>query len=142
MNSAKIAAIILVIGCFTTACNSSDTLTTNQTQPSASPATATAPRAATATPDPLAEAYLDFQKNCQRCHGEKGQGGPVEVEGRKLKVPSLREGRALNHTDEKFVKQISEGDDEMPAFKDKLSAAEINELVRFIRKEFQGKIGA
>lgn len=135
MNSAKFAAIIVVIGCFTTACNSSDTLTTNQNRPASSPATA----AATATPDPLAEAYVDFQKNCERCHGEKGQGGPVEIEGRKLKVPSLREGHALNHTDEKFVKQISEGDDEMPAFKDKLSTEEINELVRFIRKELQGK---
>jgi mono/diheme cytochrome c family protein len=87
----------------------------------------------------LVEAYLDFEKNCSVCHGEKGHGGPVEVEGRKLKVPSLREGRVLNHTDQKFVKQISEGDDEMPAFKDKLSAEEINYLVRFIRKELQGK---
>jgi mono/diheme cytochrome c family protein len=135
MNSAKFAAIILVIGCFATACNSSGTLTTDQTQPSAAPATA----AATTTPDPFAKAYLNFQKNCQECHGEKGQGGTVEIKDRKLKVPSLRDGHALKHTDEKFVKQISEGDDEMPAFKDKLSAEEINELVRFIRKELQGK---
>ncbi len=136
MNSAKFAAIILVIGCFTTACSSSGKLTTNQTQPTV-PATGTA--AATATPDPFAEAYQDFEKNCAVCHGEKGHGGPVEIEGRKLKVPSLREGHALHHTDKKFVKQISEGDDEMPAFKDKLSKEEINELVRFIRKELQGK---
>jgi len=27
----------------------------------------------------------------------------------------------------------------MPAFKDKLSQAEIQDLVKFIRKEFQGK---
>lgn len=133
MNSAKFAAIILVIGCFITACSSSGPLTTNQTQPTASPATTPTP------PDPLVEAYLDFEKNCSVCHGEKGHGGPVEVAGRKLKVPSLREGRVLNHTDQKFVKQISEGDDEMPAFKDKLSAEEINYLVRFIRKELQGK---
>ncbi len=135
MTSAKFAALILVVGCFATACNTSGTLTTNHTQPSASPATATA----TATPDPSAEARLDFRKNCEDCHGDRGQGGPVEIEGRKVKVPSLRDGHALNHTDEKFVKQISEGDDEMPAFKDKLSAEEINDLVSFIRKEFQGK---
>ncbi len=135
MNSAKFAAIILVIGCFSAACTSSDTLTTNRTQPEASPATV----AATDTPDPLANAYQNFQKNCQECHGEKGQGGVVEIKGKTLKVPSLRDGHALNHTDEKFVKQITEGDDEMPAFKDKLSAEEINDLVRFIRKELQGK---
>jgi mono/diheme cytochrome c family protein len=135
MNSAKFAAIILVSAFFTAACNNSGTLTTNQTQPSGSPATA----AVTATPDPFAKAYQNFQKNCQDCHGEKGQGGTVEIKGKKLKVPSLRDGHALDHPDEKFVKQITEGDDEMPAFKDKLSPDEINELVRFIRKELQGK---
>jgi len=137
MNSAKFAAIILVSGCFATACTSSDKLTTNQAQPSASPVTATA--ATPAASDPLADAHVDFKKNCQVCHGEKGHGGTVTVEGRKLKVPSLRDGHALEHTDEKFVKQISEGDEEMPAFKDKLSKEEINDLVKFIRKELQGK---
>ncbi len=135
MNSAKFAAIIIVIGCFATACTSSDRVTTNQAPPAASAATA----AATATPDPFAQAYVNFQKNCQVCHGEKGQGGTVTIEGRKLKVPSLRDGHALEHTDEKFVNQITEGDEEMPAFKDKLSPNEINDLVRFIRKELQGK---
>jgi mono/diheme cytochrome c family protein len=137
MNSAKFAAMILVIGCFATACTSSDQVTTNQAQPSASPATATA--AAPATPDPFAQAYVNFQKNCQVCHGEKGQGGTVTIERRKLKVPSLRDGHALEHTDDKFVNQITEGDEEMPAFKDKLSPNEINDLVRFIRKDLQGK---
>ena len=37
------------------------------------------------------------------------------------------------------MSQITEGDDEMPAFKDKLTPQQINEVVRFIRKEFQGK---
>src|SRR5688500_5350208 len=109
MNSAKFAAVIVVIeviGCLTAACTSSETLTTNHTQPSASPATATA----AATPDPLAEARLDFEKHCAVCHGEKGEGGTKEIEGRKVKVPSLRDGHALDHTDEKFVKQITEGD--------------------------------
>ena len=134
MNSLKLGAIIVLIAFFTTACNSADTSITNQTQPS-SPLTS-APQA---SPDQLASARLNFQKNCIACHGEKGEGGRVEVDGKKLKVPNLREGHALQHTDEKFVKQISEGDDEMPAFKDKLKPEEINELVRFIRKEFQGK---
>ena len=136
MNSAKLAAIILAVVFLANGCTSSDSVT-NQSQPSA--ATATATPSATATPDPFAEAYVDFQKHCQVCHGEKGQGGTVEIDGRKLKVPSLRDGHALEHTDEKFVKQITEGDDEMPAFRDKLSPNEINDLVRFIRKELQGK---
>lgn len=62
-----------------------------------------------------------------------------EIDGKKFKVPSLREGHALHHTDDKFIVQIREGDEEMPAFKDKLKPEEIKDLVRFIRKEFQGK---
>lgn len=143
MNSAKFVALaltagILAIAALTAACNSSETTTTNQAPTTASPA-ATVATSNPGSGDNLAAAYLNFQQNCQECHGEKGFGGRVEIKGRKLKVPNLREGHALNHTDEKFVKQISEGDDEMPAFKDKLTPEQINDLVRFIRKEFQGK---
>lgn len=143
MNSAKfvaiaLAAAMLAVGSLIAACSSSDTTTPNQAPTTASPA-GTVATSTPGTGDNLAAAYLNFQQNCQECHGEKGLGGPVEIKGRKLKVPNLREGHALNHTDEKFVKQISEGDDEMPAFKDKLTPEQINDLVRFIRKEFQGK---
>ena len=94
---------------------------------------------ATATPDQFAAMRATFDKNCKGCHGEKGQGGPVKLEdGTKLKVPSLREGHALHHPDSDFVKQITKGGDGMPAFGDKLKPDEINDLVRFIRHEFQG----
>jgi len=118
------------------ACTTADPGPTNQTQPTlaASPAAR-----ANVTPDEFAAARANFQKNCSACHGPDAKGGPVTVQGKKLKVPSMTEGHALKHSDEDFVKQITNGDDEMPAFKDKLSAAEITDLVRFIRKEFQGR---
>lgn len=94
---------------------------------------------ATATPDEFAIARANYAKHCSACHGDEGKGGLVKVEGTKLKVPSLREGHALKHPDEKFVKQITNGGDGMPKFKDKLSPDEINALVRFVRHEFQGK---
>ena len=81
----------------------------------------------------------NFAKHCASCHGENGEAAVVKVNEKTLRVPSLRKGHALDHTDEQLAQQIAEGDDEMPAFKDKLSADEINELVRYIRKEFQGK---
>ncbi len=59
-------------------------------------------------------------------------------EGKKLKVPSLCTGHALSHPDTELVKQITKGGDGMPAFNEKLSAPEINDMVRFIRKQFQG----
>src|SRR5439155_22920837 len=54
------------------------------------------------------------------------------------KVPNLREGHALKHPDSEFVKQITKGGDGMPAFGQKLKPEEINDMVRFIRHEFQG----
>jgi len=94
---------------------------------------------ATATPDAFAATRAIFEKNCVTCHQKTGEGGPVKLEdGTKLKVPSLRAGHALNHPDSDFVKQITKGGDGMPAFKDKLTPEQINELVRFIRHEFQG----
>ena len=128
-------AFILATTLLTIACGNAATEQTNSATPAGAPA-ATTPAT---TPDELASARINFQKNCVTCHGEKAEGGLKEVDGKRFKVPSLREGHALEHKDEKFVAQINEGDEEMPAFKDKLSAAEINDLVRFIRKEFQGK---
>ena len=94
---------------------------------------------AQSTPDQFAATRTLYEKNCKLCHGANGEGGPVKLDdGTKLKVPSLREGHALKHPDADFVKQITKGGDGMPAFGEKLKPEEINELTRFIRKEFQG----
>jgi mono/diheme cytochrome c family protein len=91
------------------------------------------------TPDEFATARVSYEKNCKLCHGANGEGGPVKLDdGTKLKVPSLREGHALRHPDSDFVKQITKGGDGMPAFGEKLKPEEINDMVRFIRHEFQG----
>lgn len=132
MKSESILVVISAIILISTACNNSGTLTSTSNNTASTPVS-------TATPDELASARANFAKHCAVCHGEKGDGGRVTVEGKKLKVPSLREGHALTHPDDKLVKQITEGSDEMPAFKDKLKPEEINDLVRFIRKEFQAK---
>ncbi len=120
-----IVAMVLVVGCDKPA---------NETTVKVSPTAA-----ATATPDEFAAARVIFAKQCVECHGAKGEGGPVTVDNKKLKVPSLTEGHALKHSDEDFVDQIENGGDGMPKFKDKLSAAEIDGMVRFVRHEFQGK---
>ena len=106
----------------------------------ATPSGPTTPAAkATATPDEFAFARANYAKHCFECHGTDGEGGIKTVDNKRLKVPSLREGHALKHTDEDFLEQIVKGGDGMPAFKDKLSPDEINALVRFVRHEFQGK---
>ena len=127
-------ALCAAIAMILVACGDA-TRTTNSPAPSA----AQTPAPATSTPDELAAARTNFQKTCVACHGETGEGGLVTVEGKKLKVPSFKSAHAAKEPDSEFIKQIHEGGDGMPAFKDKLSEQEIADLVRFVRKEFQGK---
>jgi mono/diheme cytochrome c family protein len=96
--------------------------------------------AASTTPDQFASVRGIYEKECKSCHGDTGQGGTVtEKDGSKLKVPTLREGRAVRHDDTEFLKQITKGGDGMPAFDQKLTPEQMNNLIRMIRVEFQSK---
>lgn len=128
-----ITVLVVVVALFlVSAC--SQTERENHNRPAATPVAK-----ATATPDEFAFARANYAKHCSACHADQGEGGLVTVEGVKLKVPSLKEGHALKHSDEDFVDQIEKGGDGMPKFKEKLSTEEINAMVRFLRHEFQGK---
>ena len=110
----------------------------NEPNQTSAPANAGSTTKATSTPDPLATVRATFEKDCKECHGQNGEGGPVKLsDGTRLKVPTMREGRALRHSDTDFEKQITKGGDGMPAFDDKLKPEEINDLIKFIRREFQ-----
>ena len=125
-------SVLIIIVCALAMCAcSNQPVTTTNTETKASPA-------ATATPDAFANVRGIFVKDCQNCHGVDGVGGPVKLEdGKTLKVPSFRAGHALRHADSDFRRQIMEGGDGMPAFKDKLSPEQIDELIRMVRQEFQ-----
>ena len=136
MKLISLALTCVAIVMVASACTETATPTnTNTSRAAASPA---AP-VATATPDPLATARANFGKHCEGCHGPKGEGGLVKVEKKQIKVPSLKAEHAIKHTDDQIAKMITGGEEEMPAFKDKMSQAEIADLVKFVRKEFQGK---
>ncbi len=75
-----------------------------------------------------------YKTNCAECHGEKGEGAKKGI--------SFLKGHALDHTEEDFIKTVTNGKkskkgDEMPAFKDKLSEQEIAEVVKFVREVIQ-----
>ena len=106
---------------------------------SARPTAASSPANAASPVDEFATARANYQKNCEGCHGETGEGGLVKVENKRIKVPSLKADHAIKHTDEQITKMITNGEEEMPSFKDKMSAAEISEMVKYVRKHFQGK---
>lgn len=137
----KIAFVALAALFFAAACNSTQTAPNSNTnaRPSATTAATTATPAPAATPDELASAAADYSQFCIKCHKADGTGGTVEMdEGQKMKVPSLRE-HGLKDPDAHLAKQIAEGGDEMPPFKKKLDQQRIDNLVRYIRREFHGR---
>jgi Cu/Ag efflux protein CusF len=72
------------------------------------------------------EKYLE---NCARCHGEFGEG---RVKG----IPFI-EGHALAHSEEDFIKTVTNGKKRMPSFRDELSDTEIKWIVKYVRKIIQ-----
>ena len=126
-----VAIALIAVACTETATPTN----TSGSRPAGSPAAASP----AASVDEFATARASFKKNCEACHGPEATGGLVKVEKKQIKVPSLKAAHALKHPDDKLIKMITNGEEEMPAFKDKMSLQEITEMVRFIRKEFQGK---
>ena len=133
MKLISLALLCVAIALVAFACTETPTTTnTNTSRAAASPA-------ATATPDPLAGAQANFTKNCEPCHGPKGEGGLVKVDNKQIKVPSLKSDHAIKHTDDQIAKMITNGEEAMPPFKDKMSQAEISDMVKYVRTHFQGK---
>ena len=134
MKLISLALTCLALALLATACTETATPTNTST-----PRAAGSPAAPAPSVDQFATARANFTKNCVPCHGDKGEGGLVKIEDKQIKVPSLKSDHAIKHTDDQITKMITNGEEAMPAFKDKMSPAEIADLVKFVRKEFQGK---
>ena len=89
--------------------------------------------------DDLAAGHDLYVKNCANCHKESGVGGPTVVDGRKMKPDNLTDDRRKKLSDDKYMKTMIDGieDEGMPSFKDKMSEAEMREVVRYIRVALQ-----
>ncbi len=141
MKPVKLAFVIAALTLFVLACTNTNTNTNTGTQPTPAPTSSIA-AAPSQTPDPLAAARATYADSCALCHKENGEGGMVKIENKRLKAPALNSGHALTHTDEDLAKRIANGGDGMPAFKDRLKPEQINDLVAFIRKQFQAGAAA
>jgi len=89
--------------------------------------------------DDLATGRDLYVKHCANCHKESGEGGPTVVDGRKMKPDNLTDDRRKKLADDKYLKVMVDGieDEGMPSFKDKMSEAEMREVVRYIRVGLQ-----
>ena len=138
MKFIKLTLVLYSLALFIVACTETKTNNTNVATNTIIVANMTAQP--TAAPDEFAEAQKIFSESCVGCHRANGEGGEKDFEGTKIKVPSYKSKGAMAASDDKLYNYIANGEEgEMPAFKDKLSDAQMKDLVKYIRREFQRK---
>lgn len=86
------------------------------------------------SPEQLAQARTLFRQKCARCHGDDGRGETVL--GEMLKIPNFTDRKWWKEEikDERLVKSITHGKDQMPAFEKKLTRQEIALLAAYVRR--------
>lgn len=94
-----------------------------------------ASRAQKPAPTGAVSAGVLYKNNCAVCHGPRGEGTQLGT----MKIPPLNSGAALTDPDELFFKQVSNGGKGMPPFSHTLDDKQIEDLIRFIREEIQGR---
>ena len=138
----KIGLVSSAILFFIIACNQTQTTNTNLVSNTAAVTNANnsiaTPEIAT---DELASARKIYSQICINCHKEGGTGGESVIDGKKIKAPNFTTDRMKKEPDAEFIEVIENGEaeDGMPAFKNRLSNDDIKNLVKMIRKDFQGK---
>jgi mono/diheme cytochrome c family protein len=72
-----------------------------------------------------------YKTKCASCHGPDGAGQTPA--GKAMKVRDLRSAEVQKESDADLLKSISDGKGKMPAYKAKLSVADVASLVAYIR---------
>ena len=134
MNSIKLSVIIAGVFFAFTACQQPSSNTGGDSA-NIAPQSGNASKPS-ATVDVIAEAKEIYATNCMICHKETGTGGPVTIDGKKLKPDDLTSEKIKMMTDEKLIGYVTNGvvDEGMPAFKGKLTDDEIKMAVAHVRR--------
>lgn len=72
-----------------------------------------------------------YKAKCAMCHGPDGAGQTTM--GKNMKLRALGSAEVQKQTDAELVKWIADGKGKMPAYKAKLTPADIDALVALIR---------
>ena len=84
------------------------------------------------TPQKSVDASVLFDKHCDSCHGKDGQAKTFKAKLNHAR--NLTDAKWQSEvTDERLFNSISNGKGKMPAFGKKLSEAQINGLVAYVR---------
>jgi len=72
-----------------------------------------------------------YKSKCAACHGPDGKGQTTI--GKSMKVQDLSSAEVQKQSDADLQKIVTDGKGKMPAYKTKLSVADISSLVAYIR---------
>jgi mono/diheme cytochrome c family protein len=72
-----------------------------------------------------------YKAKCAMCHGPDGLA--TTPAAKNLKVISFKAPEKLKATDAQFIASTKDGKDRMPAYKDKLTEAQIKAVTAFVR---------
>lgn len=79
-----------------------------------------------------------FLEYCAKCHGEDGKANTPK--GKQLMARDFTDSEwQSSKSDDKLIKQVSKGGEDMPAFGKKLTAEQIESLVKFDVRGFGKK---
>jgi cytochrome c6 len=82
-------------------------------------------------------AEATFKQMCAVCHGPDGSGATAM--GRTFKLKDLKSAAVQEMTDAQLTEIITNGKQRMPAYKTKLTAAQIKGLVAYLRELAKAK---
>jgi mono/diheme cytochrome c family protein len=85
----------------------------------------------TLAPLALADGAATYKAKCAACHGADGKGQTTM--GKKMNLRDLGSAEVQKQTDKQLHDWTADGKGKMPAYKDKLTDAEINALVAYMR---------
>lgn len=86
---------------------------------------------AVAAPVALADGAATYKAKCAMCHGADGAGQTPM--GKNMKLRDLGSADVQKQTDAELIKITTDGKAKMPAYKGKLTDAEIADVVKHIR---------
>lgn len=89
------------------------------------------------TPAAADDAAATYKAKCAMCHGADGKGDtPV---GKKMGIHDFASPEVQKMSDDELITAITKGKNKMPAYENKLSAAQTKDIVTYIRQLAKGK---
>ncbi|MBX3298163.1 MAG: cytochrome c [Acidobacteria bacterium] len=87
--------------------------------------------AGTATEGLSASQASTYRQHCAKCHGNDGRGDTPK--GRELDADDLTTAKVKRMSSSRLAAIIRNGKGDMPAFSKKLTAAQVAELVKYVK---------